>query len=155
MGGCDGWEGQRESIHVPVDREGFCLPFLCHRRLEVPYMYMYEIRAFKSTYKSGAKGSACPVHSLAKKAQTYCCALTQNMQAFHGTTHYHCFEFSIGHGESQRGSSRLDIGPSAVCLIPLLLRRLSTNPEKYLHHEVQRRHRRLPRHTRHQRKCCC
>jgi len=40
-------------------------------------MYMYEIRAFKSTYKSGAKGSACPVHSLAKKAQTYCCALTR------------------------------------------------------------------------------
>ena len=31
------------------DEKGFCLPFLCHRRLEVPYMYMYAIRAFKST----------------------------------------------------------------------------------------------------------
>ena len=149
------WMGgaERDPRNPPRYRErgGFFLPFLCHRRLEVPHMY--KVRAFKSTYKSGAKGSACPLTR--QKGTDLLLRLDTEHASVPGTIHYHCFEFSTGHGESQRGSSRLDIGPSAVCLIPLLLRRLSTNPEKYLHHEVQRRHRRLPRHTRHQRKCCC
>ena len=133
------------------------MPFLCHRRLEVPYTCMkfgllkahtwyVQIRR-KRLRVSGALTRQKGTDLLLRLDTERASVPWDNPLSF--------FELIIGHGESQRGSSRLDIGPSAVCLIPLLLRRFSTNPEKYLHHEVQRRHRRLPRNTRHQRKCCC